>query len=144
MSIFGITLTQSDLWLLTICGAIISLWIGTRIVVHINTNHAARLAYRKAFADAVLNITENPTCTLATIAYECHDNIIAAISNYRPHVPFWRSKAFERAVAHYKEAYDIAMEYGDPFAFALSEKTDNAREKRKYYRDAINLLLSFA
>lgn len=144
MNLFSIILSTSDLWLLGICGVIVGWWLGPRIAEHIKNHNAARTAYRQAFADAVLNITENPTCTLAMIAHDCHNSILAAISNYRSHVPFWRRKAFERAVAHYKEANDIATEYGSVYAVALSENTDVARAKRNHYHDAIFRLLSFA
>ncbi len=144
MNLLGITFSTSDLWLLGVCGVLLAWWLSPRIAEHIKSHNASRSAYRHAFDDVILNITENPTCTLAMIASSCHNGIIAAISNYRPHVPLWRRKAFERAVAHYKESNDIATEYGSVYAIALSENTDVARTKRKYYHDAILRLLSFS
>jgi len=137
-------LSVTDLWLLGACGLLMAWWLQPRIAEHIKSHNAARAAYRHAFDDVILNITENPTCTLAMIAHGCHNSILAAISNYRPHVPFWRRKAFERAVAHYKEANDIATEYGSVYAVALSENTDVARAKRNHYHDSILRLLSFS
>lgn len=144
MNFFGITFLTSDMWLLGVCGVLMAWWLGPRIALHIKSHNASRSAYRHAFDDVVLNITENPTCTLAMIANSCHNGIIAAISNYRPHVPFWRRKAFERAVANYKDANNIATDFGSVYAIALSENSDVARAKRKHYHDAIRNLLSFS
>jgi hypothetical protein len=55
-----------------------------------------------------------------------------------------KRRVFERAVAHYKEAYNIANDYGSVYAIGLSENTDMVKMWRKNYHDAITRLLSLA
>jgi hypothetical protein len=143
MNFFGLTISQAELWVIGGCGTILTAWITIRVSESVRLQSAATVAYRHAFDDAILNITENPECTIAMIAQGCHNGILAAISNYRSAVPFWRHRAFVRAVANYKEAYDVVTESNSPFALGLSETTDIARLRRKHYHNAIKLLLSF-
>jgi len=87
---------------------------------------------------------ENPDCPIAQFSYAFRNEHLAAIVKYRDSVPFWQKTSFDRAVENYKEAYNMAQEYGSVFAVALSEKTETAKEKREIYSQAIKRLLSHA
>lgn len=144
MVILGISFSQAEMYLLGIAGVLAMLLVGTYVPAAIKRRHEAAAAYRLAFDDVLLNLRENPDCPIAQIAFGCHPQHLAAIDKFRSSVPRWRRRRFERDVAHYKEAHDIAREYGNVFAIVLSEKTDVARAKRKHYNEAIQRLLSYA
>jgi len=59
-------------------------------------------------------------------------------------VPFWKKRSFDRAVKDYKEAHNMAQDWGNKFAIVYSENTPIAREKREIYGKIIHKLLSFA
>ncbi|MDZ4346303.1 MAG: hypothetical protein U1E51_28145 [Candidatus Binatia bacterium] len=144
MDIFGLTFSASDLWLLAIVG-VLSMWaLNNYIAPNIKRRQEAAVAFQRAFDGVLLNLRENPDCPLAQIAFGFHNEHLTAITKFRDYVSFWRIRSFDRAVAHYKEAYDIACEHGSVFALALSEKTDIARAKRQHYSEAIDRLLSHA
>lgn len=144
MNAFGMDLTTVDIWLLGTAGTL-SLWLlNTVATPHVKRHRDAVVAYRLAFDDVLLNLRENPDCPLAQIAYDFHSQHLAAIDKYRTFIPFWSRRRFEIDVAHYKDAHNIAIEYGSVFAFALSEKFEVARAKRQYYKEAINRLLTHA
>ncbi len=144
MNIFGFTLSAADLWLLGVAGTLAMLLLGVYVPTAIKRRHEASAAFRSAFDGVLLNLRENPDCPLAQIAFGFHNDHLAAITKFRASVPIWRRRSFDKAVANYKEAYDIARDFGNVFAVAFSEKTDIAREKRKHYSKAIDRLLSHA
>ena len=144
MSIFGLAFSVSDRWLLGIVGALALLLLSVYVPTAIRRRQDSASAFRDAFNGVLLNLRENPDCPIAQIAFGFRNEHLAAIDRFRDHVPFWRISGFNRAVANYKEAYDIARDYGNVFAIALSEKTDVARAKRKHYHESIKLLLSYA
>jgi len=144
MNIFGFTLSAADLWLLGGAFALTMLLLSTYVPAAIGRRHEATAAYRLAFDNVLLNLRENSDCPIAQIAFGCHPQHLAAIDKFRASVPVWSRHRFERDVAHYKQAHDIAREYGSVFAIGLSENTDDARAKRKHYSEAIKRLLSYA
>jgi hypothetical protein len=141
MDILGIISANTGI-LLTSAGALAMLLLGVYVPAAIKRHHAASAAFRSAFDGVLLNLRENPDCPIAQIAFGFHQEHLAAIDKFRSAVPIWRRRRFESDVAHYKEAYDIARDYGNVFAVAFSEKTDIAREKRKHFGDAIKRMLS--
>lgn len=144
MNIFGVTLSDADLWLLGIAGALAMVPIVIRATNAINQHHADVVAYRSAFDDVLLNIRESPDCPLAQIAYGCNPQITAAIDKRRGKVMIWRRNSFERDVAYYKESYIEATQDGSVLAVAMSEKTESAQQNRARFLRAINRLLSHA
>lgn len=144
MDIFGVTLSAGQIFLLGVAGGAFSLWATAYLPSVINRRHAASDAYKSAFSDVLLNLRENPDCPLAQIAHGCNPQITAAIDKRRDEVLFWRRKRFERDVAHYKESYQEATQYGSTLAIAMSEKTDFAKQNRAQFLRAIERLLSHA
>lgn len=143
MNIFGFPLSDADLWLLGGAFALAMLLLRVYLRAAINRKYEAVSAYRLAFDSVLLNLRENPDCPLAQTAFNCHPQHLAAIDKFRASIPIWKRRSFENDVAHYKEAYEIARDYGSVFAVALSEMTDVAREKRMHYGEAIQRLLSY-
>lgn len=143
MNLFGLVAANTGL-LLTIAGALAMLLLGVYVPSAVRRWYEASAAYRLAFDNVLLNLRENPDCPLAQIAFGCHQQHLAAIDKFRYSVPIWSRRRFEADAAYYKEAYDIARDYGSVFAVALSEHTDVARAKRKHYSEAIQRLLSYA
>jgi len=144
MNAFGVTLTTFDVWLLGAAG-VLFLWLLNAVATpYVKRHREAAATYRLAFDRVLLNLRENPDCPLAQIAFGCHPQHLAAIDKFRYSVSIWSSRRFEADAAYYKEAYDIARDYGSVFAVGLSEHTDVARAKRKHYSEAIQRLLSYA
>lgn len=143
MDILGLIANNTGL-LLNTALALTMLLLGVYVPAAIKRRHEASAAFRSAFDGVLLNLNENPECPLAQIAFGFHNDHLAAITKFRNSVPIWRHRSFDKAVANYKEAYDMARDFGDVFAIASSEKTDIAREKRKHYSKAIDGLLSHA
>lgn len=147
MEIFGLNLGTAELSLLALLVPLSGWVILHRLTLwrEVNTRKfAARAAYRLAFDDVLLNIRENPDCSIAQIAFSCHPQHLSAIDKFRSTIKFWQRGSFERAVASYKVAHDTAGDFGSVFAVVLSENTEIARAKRKRYREAIERLLSYA
>lgn len=142
MNLFGLELSRTNL--LGIAGALIMLLLGVYVPAAYKRRTEAASNYCRAFDDALLNLREYPDCTIANIAISFHPQHLVAIDRYRASIPFWKRRRFEKDVAHYKVAYDIARDYGNVFAVALSEETDVARARRRQYSVAIQRLLSYA
>lgn len=144
MNIFGLSLTTTDIWLLTIAGALVMLLLGVYVPAAIKRRYIASEEYRRSFDGVLLNLRENPDCPIAQIVFGFHNEHLAAIDRFRSFMPVWKRKKFERDVEKYKLAYDEARDFGNVFAVALSEKTDVAKAKRKVFSNAIQKLLSYA
>lgn len=144
MNIFSFSLTTTDIWLLTIAGALVMLLLGVYVPAAIKRRHVASEEYRRAFDSVLLNLRENLDCPIAQIAFGFHNDHLAAIDRFRSFMPIWKRKKFERDVENYKLAYDEARDFGNVFAVAFSEKTDVANAKRNVLSKAIQRLLSYA
>jgi len=144
MNIFGFTLSAAGLLLLTAAGSLIMLLLGVYVTAAVKRRHDASAAYRSAFDDVLLNLRENPDCSIAQIACSFHAQHLAAIDKFRSSVRVWQRSRFEKDVAHYKDAYDIGRDHGNAFAVAFSENTPDAQARREHYSVAIKRLLSYA
>ena len=131
-------------WLLGAAGVLVAWLLNAVAAPAVKRHREAVAAYRLAFDNVLLNLRENPDYPLAQIAFGCHPRHLTAIDKFRHSVPIWRRRCFEADAAYYKQAYDIARDYGSVFAVALSEHTEVARTKRKHYSEAIQHLLSYA
>lgn len=143
MDIFDL-ITANTNFLLSAAGALAMLLLGIYAPAAYKRKREAVAAYRLAFDDVLLNLRENANCPLSQITFACHPQHLAAINRFRSTVPVWSRRRFERDVTYYKNAHNIASEYGSVLAVALSENSDDAREKRKHYNEAIHRLLSHA
>ena len=143
MNFFGLVTANTDL-LLVIASTLVMLLLSIYVPSAVKRRHEASAAYRLAFDNVLLNLRENPGYPIARIAFDSHQRHLAAIDKFRYSVPIWSRRRFEADAAYYKEAYDIARDYGSVYAVALSEHTDVARAKRKHYSEAIQRLLSYA
>jgi hypothetical protein len=143
MDILGLIAANTNL-LLAIAGTLTMLLLGVYVPAAIKRRHDASAEFRSAFDGVLLNLRENPDCPIAQIAFGFHQEHLAAITKFRAHVSIWRRRGFDKAVAHYKDAYDVARDFGNVFAVAYSEKTEVAKARRKHYSEAINRLLSYA
>ena len=144
MDAFGITLTAFDVWLLAAAGGLIVWLLNTVASPAVKRHRDAAAAFRLAFDDVILNLKENPDCPLVQIAQSTNLQHLAAITKFKPLIPIWSRKSFERSVDQYKEAHNNATCQGSPLALAASENTEFARENRKLYSEAIYRLLSYA
>ena len=139
MDLLGITFSETEMWLLGIAGTLIMLLLGVYVPATIKRRQEASSAFVYAFDNVLLNLRENPDCPIAQFAFGFHENHLAAINAFRKHIPFWRRTRFERDVEQYKQAYEVARDYGNVFAVVYSEKTEVAKVKRKIFSEAMSL-----
>jgi hypothetical protein len=147
MDIFGITLTETQIWLLGAAGGAIGLFVAIRAPLlqsKLQRKADAAADFRATFTDLILNLRENSDLPSAQIAGIGYHAILAGAQQFRPWVYWWRRSSFDRAVLQYKDACKVATENGSILAIAASEKTDFAKAKRKVLDNAVQHLYSFA
>lgn len=109
-----------------------------------NSAADAATKFRDALAGVILNLEHNPSLPSAQIANIDHDQILAAIQQFRRFVPWYRRCGFNKAAREYQHACAVASEGGSILAQFASEQGEYAQAKRRLLHGAVKTLMSYA
>lgn len=145
MDIFGVSLSETQLWLLTIVGGLGSIFLAFRLLIvrsYYQEMSATKDRFRDAFRDASLNLKEHGTHSIVVVTtyYGQH---LAAIDKFRPSVTRFRKRKFDLAVENYKQCCAQCKSAG-PLSIGVSETTGIGLENRHNLISAMDKLCEFA
>lgn len=145
MSIFDITLSKFDLWLLGIAGVGVA-WLVQHWFSVLRDRHnrfvAASTAFRAAFNDALLRLTASREATF-TIIFQNHNVHLTAILAFEPYIVWYHRRGFDRAAREYSHQANIQNQKGPLEALAF-DFTQEAQAQRTMLLISIQKLLKYA